>query len=106
MVGEFALLKVVAVSNFGAFLDWGLMKDLLVPFREQKEKMDDLSESVLNILKKNKGAMNVNDKSAPELIEDLFGMSKKNFKKAIGALYKKRIIELDDKGIRLLKDAD
>jgi hypothetical protein len=40
------------------------------------------------------------------LIEDLFGMSKKNFKKAIGALYKKRIIELDDKGIRLLKDAD
>ena len=40
MVGEFALLKVVAVSNFGAFLDWGLMKDLLVPFREQKEKME------------------------------------------------------------------
>src|SRR5690554_8143547 len=36
-VGEFAWLKVVSVSKFGAFLDWGLMKDLLVPFREQKE---------------------------------------------------------------------
>jgi uncharacterized protein len=39
MVGEFAFLKVVATSNFGAFLDWGLPKDLLVPFREQKAKM-------------------------------------------------------------------
>lgn len=36
-VGEFAYLKVVAVSSIGAFLDWGLKKDLLVPFREQKE---------------------------------------------------------------------
>src|SRR5690606_4082009 len=40
MVGDFAYLKAVSVSNFGAFLDWGLMKDLLVPFREQKEKME------------------------------------------------------------------
>jgi predicted RNA-binding protein (virulence factor B family) len=35
-VGEFALLHVKTVDEFGAFLDWGLMKDLLVPFREQK----------------------------------------------------------------------
>ncbi len=33
-VDEFALLKVVAVTGIGAFLDWGLPKDLLVPFRE------------------------------------------------------------------------
>lgn len=38
-VGEFALLKVNAVNRYGAFLDWGLMKDLLVPFREQKVSM-------------------------------------------------------------------
>ena len=38
-VGDFAWLRVAWVNNFGAFLDWGLMKDLFVPFREQKMKM-------------------------------------------------------------------
>ena len=38
-VGDFALLRVKSVNNIGAFLDWGLMKDLLVPFREQKVRM-------------------------------------------------------------------
>jgi uncharacterized protein len=36
LVGEFAFLHVKTVDEFGAFLEWGLMKDLLVPFREQK----------------------------------------------------------------------
>lgn len=39
-VGEFAWLQVSAVNQVGAFLDWGLPKDLLVPFREQKQKME------------------------------------------------------------------
>ncbi len=39
-VGEFAFLKVVGVNAVGAFLDWGLPKDLLVPFREQKQKLE------------------------------------------------------------------
>ncbi len=38
-VGEFQLLKVVEVNAFGAFLDWGLEKHLLVPFSEQRSKM-------------------------------------------------------------------
>ena len=38
-VGEFAYMKVVATSSVGAFLDWGLRKDLLVPFREQRDPM-------------------------------------------------------------------
>ena len=38
-VGEFAFLKVIAVSGVGAFLNWGLRKDLLVPFREQRDPM-------------------------------------------------------------------
>ena len=38
-VGEFACLEVAWVNEYGAFLDWGLMKDLFVPFREQKMKM-------------------------------------------------------------------
>lgn len=39
IVGEFAFLKVNAVNRIGAFLDWGLMKDLLCPFSEQKARM-------------------------------------------------------------------
>lgn len=38
-VGEFAYLSVTAVNDTGAFLDWGLPKDLLVPYSEQKIKM-------------------------------------------------------------------
>lgn len=40
MPGEFARLRCVAVTDFGAFLDWGLPKDLLVPFREQKNRLE------------------------------------------------------------------
>lgn len=38
---EFALLKVKAVTKVGAFLDWGLEKDLMVPFREQRQNMEE-----------------------------------------------------------------
>ncbi len=38
-VGDFAFLRVAWVNEYGAFLDWGLMKDLFVPFREQKMPM-------------------------------------------------------------------
>ena len=41
VVGDFALLKAVEVNRVGAFLDWGLEKDLLVPFREQQHKMEE-----------------------------------------------------------------
>lgn len=40
-VGEFACMQVTSVNKVGAFLDWGLMKDLLVPFREQKTTMQE-----------------------------------------------------------------
>lgn len=205
-VGEFALMKTVAVDKIGAFLDWGIQKDLLVPFREQKERMEegksyvvfvyldmrsdricastklgkylegspddyavgqevdllvydmtelgynviinsnykgilyksevfqsleigarikgyikkirtdgkidcslqkqgyesarDFSEVVLDKLK-DEGFIPLSDDSSPEMIYDMFGVSKKTFKKAIGALYKKRIITIEDKGIRL-----
>lgn len=38
-VGEFKFMEVKSVNNTGAFLEWGLMKDLLVPFKEQKMPM-------------------------------------------------------------------
>lgn len=39
MLGEFRLLQVAEVNEIGAFLQWGLEKHLLVPFREQRVKM-------------------------------------------------------------------
>jgi predicted RNA-binding protein (virulence factor B family) len=40
MPGQFAKLACIAVTPVGAFLDWGLPKDLFVPFREQKTRME------------------------------------------------------------------
>lgn len=40
-VGEFAYLRVKSINTTGAFLDWGLMKDLLVPYKEQKMRMNE-----------------------------------------------------------------
>lgn len=40
-LGSFAMLKVNQISTFGAFMDWGMEKDLLVPIKEQKERMEE-----------------------------------------------------------------
>ena len=186
-VGEFACLQVAWVNQFGAFLDWGLMKDLFVPFREQKMKMqkgkryvvhvhldeesyrivasakvehylstekpeyqpgqevnvmvwqrtdlgykvivenqfsgmlfhnevfqplelqkagarkvDDFSEVLLQYIKDNDGFTPLNDKTDAEVIYQTFGVSKKTFKKAVGDLYKKRLVVLEEGGIRLV----
>lgn len=45
-VGQFALLKVKSVERVGAFLDWGLLKDLLLPYREQSRELH-VGDSVL-----------------------------------------------------------
>ena len=206
-VDEFACLEVAWVNEYGAFLDWGLMKDLFVPFREQKMKMQkghryvvhahvdedsyrimasakvekylskdmppyqpgeevevmtwqktdlgykvivdnkysglvyqkeifkalepgmkmqayirqvredgkidltlqkdglqkvgDFAEVLLQYIKEQGGHTSLNDKSAAEDIYDTFGVSKKTFKKAVGDLYKKRLILLVEGGIRL-----
>ena len=66
------------------------------------EKVDDISRLILKTIKKHGGRIEVTDKTPPEEIYALFGVSKKTFKKAIGALYKKRLIILDTDGIRLI----
>lgn len=48
-VGDFAFLKVAWVNKYGAFLDWGLMKDLFCPFSEQKKKMEKDSSYIVHI---------------------------------------------------------
>lgn len=66
------------------------------------EKVDAVSQQILDMLKQHGGFMAVNDKTAPDQIYQLFGVSKKNFKKAVGSLYKKKIVSLTNNGIRLL----
>lgn len=208
MVGDFAFLQVAWVNNFGAFLDWGLMKDLFVPFREQKMKMQkgrsyivhlhideesyrimasakverylskemppyaegdeveilvwqktdlgfkvivdnrfggllydselfrhlqvgdrskayikqvrpdgkldvtlnlkgkaavsDFSDILLEHLRNNAGKTTLCDKSPAEEIYAMFGVSKKVFKKAVGDLYKRRLIRISDDGLELV----
>lgn len=208
LLDQFAVLKVVDVNKFGVFLDWGLDKDLLVPFKEQNKKMalgqqyvvrmyldddtdrlvatakikkflsndqlkikekdkvnltvfnkselgfdviinnehlgliyrnevftpieigdqlvgyvkhiredgkidvslqpdilthlDNSSEVILNALKANDGILHISDKSSPEAIYEAFHMSKKSFKKAVGILYKRRMVTLDGEQITLL----
>ena len=65
------------------------------------EKVDKISRLILKTIKKHGGRIEVTDKTPPEEIYALFGVSKKTFKKAIGALYKKRLVTLDADGIRL-----
>ena len=207
-VGDFAYLEVAWVNEYGAFLNWGLMKDLFCPFREQKKRMEkgqghivhvgidedsyrmvasakvehylsremppyahgdkvsllvwqktelgfkviidnefaglvyadqvfrplttgdrlngyvdrvrpdgkidvtiqptgrrnteEFSEVLLQYLKDNNGHCDLGDKSPAELISDRFKVSKKTFKKAVGDLYKRRLIELSDNGLTLL----
>jgi len=205
---EFALLEVSSVSGVGAFLDWGLEKELMVPFREQRQKMEegrwyivyldldektdrlyasnriekflqneavslsigeevellvlqktDLgysvivnhaykgliyeneifqelnigdrlkgyvknlrednkidisihplgyknfndanSELIFNALIEHEGFLPFTDRSTPEEIYSQFGISKKAFKKSIGALYKQRKIDIQSQGIKL-----
>lgn len=206
-VGDFAYLQVKAVNAVGAFLDWGLDKDLLVPYREQKNKLieqnwylvyvfsdekgriaastylekffipaddiqeeqevdlliyastdlgfkaiinnkyegiiyanevfqvirqgqklngfikyirddgkidislyklgyqkkiDEISNIVLNLVKESGGFLSLTDKSTPEEIYISLGISKKNFKQAVGNLYKLKLIEIEKEGIRLI----
>ncbi|MFP4845912.1 S1 RNA-binding domain-containing protein [Winogradskyella sp. PE311] len=206
--GDFALLRCNQVTNFGAFLDWGLVKELFCPFKEQAFKMksggwylvhcylddeterlvassktnsfldnkeltvaqfdevdlivshpsdigmnvivnnmhsglifnDDIfkdisigdrlkgiikkvrndnkldislnqigyrniepnAEHVLNELQDNNGFIPLHDKSDPEAIKEQMQMSKKSYKKAIGSLYKERLITIESDGIRLV----
>ncbi len=208
MVGECAYLKVVDVNQAGAFMDWGLPKDLLVPYGEQisplktgqsytvlayldentnriaatqkldshlseeaqyfkpgqavdilifgktelgykavinnthigliyrnevfqtlthgeklkgfikairedrkidlclqlpgKDAREDLKTRILNHLKKNDGESTLTDKSSPEDIYQCFAVSKKNYKQALGTLYKKRLIRIEEDKITLI----
>ena len=135
-VGEFAWLECAWTNEYGAFLNWGLMKDLFCPFREQKQRMQkgqryyvyvmedekthrlmatakveryqkksgyelslDFAEVLLNYLREHDGHCDLGDKSPAEDIAARFGVSKKVYKKAVGDLYRRRLIKITESGI-------
>ena len=138
-VGEFAWMECAWVNEYGAFMKWGLMKDLFCPFREQKQRMEkgksyfvyvmedeqthrlmatakveryqkktgyerslDFAEVLLRYLYENDGFCELGDKSPAEDIASRFGVSKKIYKKAIGDLYRRRLITITENGIHLV----
>jgi predicted RNA-binding protein (virulence factor B family) len=138
-VGEFAWLECAWTNEYGAFLNWGLMKDLFCPFREQKVRMErgksyyvyvmedekthrlmatakveryqkqdgyqqalSFSDVLLRYLQEHDGHCDLGDKSPSEAIAQPFGVSKKIYKKAVGDLYRRRLITLSEEGITLI----
>lgn len=68
--------------------------------------VNSIDDLVLSELKRNGGFLAVSDKSDPDVIADMFGCSKKAFKKCIGVLYKHRRIVIEPDGIRLVADKE
>ena len=138
-VGEFAYLECAWTNEYGAFLKWGLMKDLFCPFREQKKRMEigktyyvyimedekthrlmatakveryqkndgrqrvlDFAEVLLRYLYEHDGKCELGDKSPTEQIYERFQVSKKHYKKAIGDLYRRRLITISEEGLQLV----
>ena len=64
------------------------------------------AEAILTELKNNDGFLGLTDKSNPEIIKQLVQMSKKSFKKAIGSLYKSKIIRIESDGIYLIEELE
>jgi predicted RNA-binding protein (virulence factor B family) len=64
-------------------------------------KIPEIGEQIIQEIARQGGFLAVTDNSSAEAIYELFGISKKNFKKAIGALYKNRRIVLEKDGISL-----
>jgi predicted RNA-binding protein (virulence factor B family) len=74
--------------------------------KQEQETRDQHTITVVNYLREHDGFAAAHDKTDPATIQQLFGMSKKSFKKTIGGLYKKRIITIQRDGIRLNSRAD
>jgi predicted RNA-binding protein (virulence factor B family) len=68
-----------------------------------RQRLDTLGEQIMARLRANEGRLPLTDKSPPETIYATFGVSKKVFKQALGALYKQRLVTLHGDSIRLVE---
>jgi predicted RNA-binding protein (virulence factor B family) len=66
------------------------------------ELVDDVKWRILKLIKDQNGILALNDNSSPEEIKSKLQISKKAFKKAVGALYRERLVKLTDKGVELI----
>lgn len=71
--------------------------------RQTRKSREDLADRILAFLKANDGTSTLTDYSPPEAIYKQYGVSKGNYKKALGALYKQRLISVSKDKIMLLK---
>ena len=71
--------------------------------RHNKKSREALSDRILAFLESNQGTSNLTDYSPPRAIYKQYGVSKGNYKKALGALYKRRMISMTKDKITLLK---
>ena len=69
--------------------------------QEGKDQTDSAAAKLVELLKAHKGTLPIGDKSSPEEIATLTGLSKKNFKRAVGALYKQRLVTVGDGEVKL-----
>ena len=76
--------------------------DILLEPIGYENSIDKNSGIILSVLKENNGFLDLTDKSALEDIKHKLGLSKKAFKKGLGNLYKQKIVELNEDGIKLL----
>ncbi|MCT4664160.1 MAG: hypothetical protein N4A45_02875 [Flavobacteriales bacterium] len=67
----------------------------IILYQNRKETRDDNAQVILDFLEENEGEMDYTDKSCPTEIAENFGMSKKAFKRALGSLYKEKLITLE-----------
>lgn len=67
-----------------------------------QQTRDEYTQAILDYMRDHNGYAPVHDKSPPAQISDLFGMSKGQFKNAIGGLYKQKVIAIEKNGIRLV----
>lgn len=75
----------------------------VVAGRSGYERTEDAADKILRLLKENKGHLPYHDKSDPEIIYSVFGMSKKTFKMTLGRLYKEKKILITEQGIQTAK---
>lgn len=77
MLGEFAQLRCLSVTDHGAFMDWGMPKDLFVPFAEQYRPMVDGQDYVVHVTWDRRGERLIgSSKLAPHFDYDIAGLER------------------------------
>lgn len=106
LIFENEIYKEMAVGDVITGYVKNIREDGKVDVTLRKKGYDeivDAKEKIVRKIEENRGFLNLTDDSTPEAIKEVLGMSKKTFKKAVGGLYKERVIEMVKTGIKLVK---